>query len=279
MGRFEPSAHQILITGLLEGPQGRVRRVRYLLDTGTPHTVFDAPITDSIGFGPDLMTGTSRLWGVSGVSVGYVVRAARVRVLSREVHGYPVAVHDLPNDLGVEALLGLDFFKACFLGIDFRVGLITVDSSRPPPESRERTVISTNSGWATATCSLEVPTRKISETILDFGEPFLSGLSGTPPPTEDMKNAMMIVITIWNALVMAEAPWNAPSHLEGLKQTASQGGPPFLLDTLNTLTRRRKELFAGDPRAVGNWEFINDASGEPRFRCDARLPPGFKLIE
>lgn len=124
--KFRPRSKQILILGLIEGPEGKPRRVRFLLDTGTPNTVIDAPLTDSVGFGAHLAVGRSRLWGVSGVSEGYVVRAPRVRVLGHELRNYRVAIHDLPNNLGVEALLGLDFFEDCFLGVDFKDGSIVV---------------------------------------------------------------------------------------------------------------------------------------------------------
>lgn len=125
--KFDPTGDQILIPGLITGPRGKVRRVRFLVDTGTPHTVVDAPLTDEIGCGAHQAVGKSRLWGVSGISTGYVVRAPRVRVLGRDMLDYPIAIHDLPNDLGVEALLGLDFFRGCFLGIDFRDGSIRVE--------------------------------------------------------------------------------------------------------------------------------------------------------
>jgi|GEM_PF-3003799 len=131
MRRFDPSADQILIVGLVEGPEGKIRRVRFLVDTGTPHTVIDAPIMDSIGFGAHLATARSRLWGVSGVIDGYVVKAPRLRVLGHELQGCSIAVHDLPNDLGVEALLGLDFFRGCYVGIDFCDGTLEVRPRHP----------------------------------------------------------------------------------------------------------------------------------------------------
>jgi len=42
-----------------------------------------------------------------------------------------------------------------------------------------------------------ISTRKISETILDFGEPLLSRFDETPP-IDVMRKALMTVISVWN---------------------------------------------------------------------------------
>lgn len=123
--RFDPRKQHILVAGVLDGPDGRIRRVRFIIDPGTPHTVVDTPLMDALGYGAHLAIGKSTLWGVSGVTKGYVVRAPRIRVVGKEIRDYRIAVHDFADGLGVEALLGLDFFHGGYLGLDFVTGEIT----------------------------------------------------------------------------------------------------------------------------------------------------------
>ena len=123
--RFDPRRQHIVVGGVLEGPEGRTRRIRFIIDPGTPHTVVDTPLMDALGYGANQAVGKSSLWGVSGVTEGYVVRAPRIRVIGKELRDYRIAVHDFAEGLGVEALLGLDFFRGGYLGLDFVSGEIT----------------------------------------------------------------------------------------------------------------------------------------------------------
>jgi hypothetical protein len=55
--------------------------------------------------------------------------------------------------------------------------------------------------------------RKISETILDFGEPLPAGFEGISD-IQSFRDAMLIVITIWNAHVLAMPEWGCPEALK-----------------------------------------------------------------
>lgn len=98
----------------------------FLVDTGTAHTVIDTSILDALGFGAHLATGRSSLWGVSGNTDGYVVRVPTITVVGRCLANYRAAAHDFQPELGVDALLGLDFFQGGYLGMDFATGELTV---------------------------------------------------------------------------------------------------------------------------------------------------------
>ena len=50
-----------------------------------------------------------------------------------------------------------------------------------------------------------VPTRKISETIIDFGAPLLEQLHGRETP-DVVQATFSLVVTVWNAHVMAMPP-------------------------------------------------------------------------
>ena len=63
---------------------------------------------------------------------------------------------------------------------------------------------------------MSVPKRKISETLLEFGEPVLGLLE--EPTVEEFRAALSIVIVVWNAhgLSMAADDWSV--YLERLTE-------------------------------------------------------------
>lgn len=117
-----------------------------------------------------------------------------------------------------------------------------------------------------------VPARKISETILDFGAPLIFDLD-TDQPIEIVHATMTIVITIWNAHVMAMPVWGKPDVLDQLEDLLrSPRAAPELIQTYHDLSQRRHEHFASDPRSVGEWNVTIDAA-RLRLACTAHVPP------
>ena len=117
-----------------------------------------------------------------------------------------------------------------------------------------------------------IPSRKISETIIDFGAPLIFDLD-KDQPIEIVRSVFTIVIMVWNAHVMAMPVWGKPQLLEELgKLLLSPGAAAQLIHTCNELTARRKQHFADDPRAVGEWNVEFDHAGRVRLHCDARIP-------
>jgi hypothetical protein len=115
------------------------------------------------------------------------------------------------------------------------------------------------------------PVRKISESILDFGEPLFSQLDAALP-LEAIQSVFRIVITVWNAHVMATPRWGQPRFLADLQERMRDPQmPPEMVEAMRTLSQRRLERFANDGRAVGEWSLVMEA-GQWRLRCDARAP-------
>lgn len=122
--------------------------------------------------------------------------------------------------------------------------------------------------------AVAVPDRKISETILDFGGPLLS-LAPESVTIESMRKAMQLVLTVWNAYVLAMPIWGEPHHLERFKETLrAHTMPPEMAALMEILSKRRLERFSVDPRAVGEWDVVPDGEGGYTLRCDARMPAG-----
>ena len=116
------------------------------------------------------------------------------------------------------------------------------------------------------------PVRKISETILDFGEPLFSQFDAALP-LDTIQSVFKIVITVWNAHVMAMPRWGQPRFLADLHERMQDPQmPPEMVEAMRTLSQRRLERFASDGRAVGEWSLVMEAD-QWRLRCDARVPP------
>lgn len=121
--------------------------------------------------------------------------------------------------------------------------------------------------------AVEIPQRKISETIIDFGAPLIADLDPSQP-IEVVRSVFAIVITVWNAHVMAMPQWGRPQLLEQLGELVhTPGTAAQMIDTCAALAARRRERFAQDPRAVGEWSVTIDQAGRVRLHCEARIPP------
>lgn len=119
----------------------------------------------------------------------------------------------------------------------------------------------------------KIPSRKISATIIDFGTPLLEQLDAEQPLTV-VRAAFDIVVTVWNAHVMAMPAWNAPQFLADLEALLHNPAvAPQMLQAYRALIAHRQERFADDPRAVGAWNVAIDANGSVRLHRDARVPP------
>lgn len=110
------------------------------------------------------------------------------------------------------------------------------------------------------------PVRKISETILDFGQPLISEL-GDDYGTQELEHCMRIVISAWNAVTLDDVQ-STNTWTTSLFQHA-EGGPVEVVSILKSLVHRKKTLFREDLRGVGE-HWIKLKRGEIVFGCEAR---------
>ena len=86
--------------------------------------------------------------------------------------------------------------------------------------------------FAMLACMSVPPVRKISETILDFGEPLLSQLDAALP-LNTIQSVFKIVITVWNTHVMATPRWGQPRFLADLHdQMRDPQMPPEMVEAM-----------------------------------------------
>jgi aspartyl protease family protein len=122
---FDPREGLIVVPVRQFGPAGDAV-VRLALDTGATDTLVNIEVLVLLGYDP--ATVPERLQVTTGSSIEFCARLAieRLEALGRTLTSFPILCHTLPPSARIDGLLGLDFFRGCYLGIDLRNGEITV---------------------------------------------------------------------------------------------------------------------------------------------------------
>lgn len=110
------------------------------------------------------------------------------------------------------------------------------------------------------------PTRKISETILDFGKSVFLSLPDDATKKE-MEASANVVVCVWNAVVLDERA-KTDKNVKTLLFTLSEE-PKEMQLIVKRLIKRKKKNFSSDLRGVGHFEII-DRGGELVLRAEAR---------
>lgn len=123
--RFDPQERLIVVPARLSGPAGDAV-VRLALDTGATSTLVNTEVMVLLGYDP--ATAPDRIQVTTGSGVEFCARLSveRIEAVGRIVERFPLLCHTLPSSAQIDGLLGLDFFRGCYLGIDLRTGEITV---------------------------------------------------------------------------------------------------------------------------------------------------------
>ena len=111
------------------------------------------------------------------------------------------------------------------------------------------------------------PTRKISETIIDFAQPLLAQVDSTTSQ-ETIRQGFLIAVTIWNAFVMDRVNGNAEFQTLMKKQLGAQWE---INPVIKALVDRRLNSFADDMRLVSEHQVLFDTNGY-RLRAAASDP-------
>jgi hypothetical protein len=116
----------VIVRADLQGPQGRIV-LRIAVDTGTTYTTIDSSILASVGIEPGPQSRPLQLTTALGIGSAFRLTAMRFKALGEEHADFPVISHRLPPVLGIDGVLGLDFFRNRKLTIDFRNGFIELE--------------------------------------------------------------------------------------------------------------------------------------------------------
>ncbi len=101
--------------------------------------------------------------------------------------------------------------------------------------------------------------RKLTETLLDFARPMIDALPGAD--ARSMRTLLEFSIRIWNAIVDEETGGSAGFLAEIRAELVAGRTPPEIIGWHDKLVARKRELFSGDLRFVGNWDLRPDRGG------------------
>lgn len=111
------------------------------------------------------------------------------------------------------------------------------------------------------------PTRKISETILEFVAPIAEIMDDSQDQSQ-WDTAVRIGLTVWNAVVFDDAIGQG-EYMERLRRDTKKD--PSFHALVEQLVARKRELFAADHRLVGNFT-VGMKDGGVHLWAEARDP-------
>ena len=111
-GVFPLDVRQGIITlhARLYGPQA-CRLIRVALDTGASYTVISPRIISELGYGSKKYKRRVVMTTASGTIAAPLVALNAIQCLGQKISAFRIACHDLPSELMIEGLLGLDFLR------------------------------------------------------------------------------------------------------------------------------------------------------------------------
>jgi len=108
--RFDPTDVLIIVTARIWGPRGDKQR-SLAFDTAATQTHVIPEFLEQIGYGPQHGDRFTSVTSAIGDEPGYMMPVARFAALGFELTDFRIHVHDLPEALGIQGLLGLSFLR------------------------------------------------------------------------------------------------------------------------------------------------------------------------
>lgn len=107
---FDPQADLILVPVEVRGPLG-TQGFRFALDTGCAETLVTPEVVDTLGYCPRDGTAMTAVTTALGREPGYRLRVTGFKAFGHTFADFRVNVHDLPEESGINGLLGLNFLR------------------------------------------------------------------------------------------------------------------------------------------------------------------------
>jgi hypothetical protein len=122
----------------------------------------------------------------------------------------------------------------------------------------------------------EVPTRKVSETLLAFAEPLLEDARGEEDPQEALFLILALAMSAWNAVV--QDTWEAEKgQVERARATLRRmpkGDREQMTRAFEQLVQRKRRHFADDPRVFDALDVVVHHKGDLTVRLVGVVTPG-----
>jgi hypothetical protein len=117
--KFDPTAVIVVVDAVLLGPLDTVE-LRLFIDTGADMSVIRPGSMAAAGYDPSRASRQVAVTTAGGSGVtAEVYHVARLTSLGLGRDDFPIISYDLPPDIDIDGLLGLDFFAGHVLTLDF----------------------------------------------------------------------------------------------------------------------------------------------------------------
>ena len=124
---FDPKAHHIRFVGSMTSSEGVEYEFRAILDTGTPWTEFSDQFLHAVGMIPEIDQTVNTKSGLQTQKYARLT-VPHVTVCGHDIHELSVSVSHFEKHWGIDALIGLDFFKMFRTTIDYKAGQIITEA-------------------------------------------------------------------------------------------------------------------------------------------------------
>lgn len=123
---FDPREHHLRLVGRMKSADGLDYEYRSILDTGAPSTEFSDQFLAAIGLLSEIVPPPSIMPGLQTQKYAKLT-LPRIEICGHIIEAIPVFVSHFENHWGVDALIGLDFFRRFRVTIDYQAGHVVTE--------------------------------------------------------------------------------------------------------------------------------------------------------
>ena len=123
--KFDRKAGMIIVPATVK-INDKLKRLYLAVDTGALITLIDSDVMKSIGYTVANSTGTTHTVTASRTETVYEYKIDNIMALGLIRRNFKVISRSLPMGLGIDGLLGLNFFRNQELIVDFKLSEIRI---------------------------------------------------------------------------------------------------------------------------------------------------------
>ena len=123
--KFNTNKYYIFIKSIITSCDGRIINANSILDTGAPTTEFSDKFLLLFGFIDELNTEINIEKNLESKKYRKIV-LPNLEICGQKLNNFEVAVSKFEDSWGIDAIIGLDFFRKFHVAIDYNLGELVV---------------------------------------------------------------------------------------------------------------------------------------------------------